>query len=117
MAAASVPSQSANETIELQRMLTVAHERIEELEKQNNKWRRTASSLQQLAETEEDSISNKLLRRIDEVKAEKARLLAQLEREEQYIASTLQKQLAQVSAEQCAKHYKTTTTTKKKTAA
>lgn len=51
---------------------------------------------QAAAEQEEDYISNKLLRRIDEVKAEKARLLQQLERDEQYMADTLQKQLKQV---------------------
>ena len=51
---------------------------------------------QTASEQENELISNKLLRRIDELKHEKEKLLLQVEREEEYLTNTLQKQLAQV---------------------
>ena len=40
-----------------------------------------------------------MLKRIDELKAEKEKILLQVEREEEYLTNTLQKQLAKVKQE------------------
>ncbi len=47
-------------------------------------------------EVEEEQITNRLLKHIDGLKKEKTEILTQMEQEEEHIANTLQKRLAQV---------------------
>ncbi|CAH1757545.1 14557_t:CDS:10 [Entrophospora sp. SA101] len=51
------------------------------------------------AEQEEEFISNKLLKRISNLKKEKGELLLQVEQEEEYLTNTLQKKLNQLQKE------------------
>ncbi|KAJ1930586.1 hypothetical protein IWQ60_000197 [Tieghemiomyces parasiticus] len=61
--------------------------------------RKQTVDLQLTAETEEEYISNTLLKRIADMKKEKTDLLLEVEREEEYLTNTLQKKLTQLQRE------------------
>jgi len=53
-------------------------------------------------EAEEEFITIKLLKRLEEIKSEKANLMNQVEQEEEYLTNTLQKRLQKVQQEKIA---------------
>ncbi|KAJ1976278.1 hypothetical protein H4R34_004037 [Dimargaris verticillata] len=61
--------------------------------------RKQTVALQLSAETEEEYISNTLLKRIADMKQEKTDLLLEVEREEEYLTNTLQRKLNQLQKE------------------
>jgi len=65
----------------------------------NQSLRELSVKLQASAEQEEEYISNKLLKRINNLKREKGELLLRVEQEEELITSTLQKKLQQLQKE------------------
>ncbi|KAJ3299625.1 hypothetical protein HK104_008218 [Borealophlyctis nickersoniae] len=65
----------------------------------NQALRQLTVNLQASAEQEEEYISNRLLKRINELKKEKGELLLKVEMEEEQITNTLQKKLAQLQKE------------------
>ncbi len=50
-------------------------------------------------EQEEEFIANNLMKRLDQLRAEKESLLVQVEQEEEYLTNTLQQKLAQLKRE------------------
>ncbi|KAK4511014.1 Polynucleotide 5'-hydroxyl-kinase grc3 [Mucor velutinosus] len=69
------------------------------LRHENQSLKKAAVDMSILAEQEEESISNKLLKHITGLKKEKGELLIQVEQEEEWLTNMLQKKLVQLQKE------------------
>lgn len=58
--------------------------------------RKRAVEIAVQSETEEEAISLRLIRRAEELAREKARILCEVEREEEYMTNTLQRKMTQL---------------------
>eukprot|EP01127_Copromyxa_protea_P015338 TRINITY_DN4398_c0_g1_i1.p1 TRINITY_DN4398_c0_g1~~TRINITY_DN4398_c0_g1_i1.p1 ORF type:complete len:411 (-),score=110.05 TRINITY_DN4398_c0_g1_i1:100-1269(-) len=73
--------------------------KVLELEQQVQHHKTTKVELQNLAEAEEEYITNTLLKKLEKLQAEKNQILLQLELEEEYLTNTLHKRVSALQAE------------------
>ncbi|KAI8811947.1 hypothetical protein BJ742DRAFT_75160 [Cladochytrium replicatum] len=92
-----VEQSAAMKKLKFELEMEVGHVNI--LRSDNQALRQMTVALQASAEQEEEYISNKLLKRINNLKREKGELLIRVEQEEEMITNTLQKKLAQLQKE------------------
>jgi hypothetical protein len=80
-------------------LLVEAENNVKHLESQVHQEQTSLIEKVKHAEAEEEFITIKLLKRLEELKTERAKLLFQVEQEEEYLTNTLQKHLQRVQQE------------------
>ena len=79
--------------------INVLRERCQILEKENQHLKENAIKNFCQMEAEEEGITNRVIKKLDEVKKEKERLAIEIEREEEMLTNSLQRKLRQVLQE------------------
>jgi len=87
---------------QLEEQLKLEENKVKQLEDQVHHERVALIEKVKDAEAEEEFITIKLLKRLEDIKSEKANLMSQVEQEEEYLTNTLQKRLQKVQQEKVA---------------
>ena len=89
-------ASAAEERARLQRELDEERAKHRTTKEELRLMRNRQEILTQQVEIEEENITNRMIKRIEELKREKTDLAKQIEAEEEYLTNTLQKKLFQV---------------------